>query len=98
MSLEFLPGRFLRNYLTSLQIEEEAQEALHSLGYDLEDIEEEEWDAGLGNGGLGRLASCFLDSWPPCSSRPTATESVTITAFSTNISSMAPSTSNPTIG
>jgi starch phosphorylase len=62
LSLEFLPGRFLRNYLTSLQIEEEAQEALHSLGYDLEDIEEEEWDAGLGNGGLGRLASCFLDS------------------------------------
>ena len=62
LSLEFLPGRFLRNYLTSLQIEAEAQEALHSLGYDLEDIEEEEWDAGLGNGGLGRLASCFLDS------------------------------------
>ncbi len=62
LSLEFLPGRFLRNYLTSLQMEEEAQEALHSLGYDLEDIEEEEWDAGLGNGGLGRLASCFLDS------------------------------------
>jgi starch phosphorylase len=62
LSLEFLPGRFLRNYLSSLRIEEEAQEALHSLGYDLEDIEEEEWDAGLGNGGLGRLASCFLDS------------------------------------
>ena len=62
LSLEFLPGRFLRNYLTNLQIEEEAREALASLGYDLDDLEEEEWDAGLGNGGLGRLASCFLDS------------------------------------
>jgi glycogen phosphorylase len=62
LSLEFLPGRFLRNYLTALRMEEEASEALRRLGYDLEDIEEEEWDAGLGSGGLGRLASCFLDS------------------------------------
>ncbi len=63
LSLEFLPGRFLRNYLLCLRMEDEARGALAGLSWDLEDIEEEEWDAGLGNGGLGRLASCFLDSF-----------------------------------
>jgi len=62
LSLEFLPGRFLRNYLCCLRLESEAEQALRELGFELESIEEEEWDAGLGNGGLGRLASCFLDS------------------------------------
>ena len=62
LSLEFLPGRFLRNYLISLDMEDEARQTMEELGYDLDEIEEEEWDAGLGNGGLGRLASCYLDS------------------------------------
>ena len=62
LSLEFLPGRFLMNYVTSLGMLREAQEAVASLGFDLAELEEEEWDAGLGNGGLGRLASCYLDS------------------------------------
>jgi starch phosphorylase len=62
LSLEFLPGRFLRNYLISLQMEEEAREAVAAMGFDLNALEEEEWDAGLGNGGLGRLASCYMDS------------------------------------
>ncbi|MCK5097554.1 MAG: glycogen/starch/alpha-glucan family phosphorylase, partial [Desulfobacteraceae bacterium] len=62
LSCEFLPGRFLMNYLTSLGIEELAREVVEELGFDLEEIEEEEWDAGLGNGGLGRLASCYMDS------------------------------------
>jgi glycogen phosphorylase len=62
LSLEFLPGRFLKNYLISLGITDEARLALESLGFDLEELEEEEWDAGLGNGGLGRLASCYMDS------------------------------------
>jgi glycogen phosphorylase len=62
LSLEFLPGRFLMNYLLSLNLLEEAHQALQELGFDLEDLEEEEWDAGLGNGGLGRLASCYMDS------------------------------------
>jgi starch phosphorylase len=62
LSMEFLPGRFLKNYLTSLQMESEARAALQELGFDLDELEEEEWDAGLGNGGLGRLASCYLDS------------------------------------
>lgn len=62
LSLEFLPGRFLKNYLISLGMEEETEQALDTMGFALDDIEEEEWDAGLGNGGLGRLASCYMDS------------------------------------
>jgi len=62
LSLEFLPGRFLMNYLISLQMEEEARQTVAEMGFDLDELEEEEWDAGLGNGGLGRLASCYMDS------------------------------------
>jgi glycogen phosphorylase len=62
LSLEFLPGRFLMNYLTSMGMEQGCGEVLEKLGLALEDLEEVEWDAGLGNGGLGRLASCYLDS------------------------------------
>jgi starch phosphorylase len=62
LSLEFLPGRFLKNYLISLQMEAEARAAVAAMGFDLNALEEEEWDAGLGNGGLGRLASCYMDS------------------------------------
>ena len=62
LSLEFLPGRFLKNYLISLNMVEEACETLQQMGFDLDELEEEEWDAGLGNGGLGRLASCYMDS------------------------------------
>ncbi len=62
LSLEYLIGRSLRNNLVNLGIYETAQEVLQRLGCDLADIEEVEQDAGLGNGGLGRLAACFLDS------------------------------------
>jgi glycogen phosphorylase len=62
LSLEFLPGRFLKNYLISLRMEDETRQTLSEMGFDLDELEEEEWDAGLGNGGLGRLASCFMDS------------------------------------
>ncbi|MFV0423543.1 glycogen/starch/alpha-glucan phosphorylase [Oleidesulfovibrio sp.] len=62
LSLEFLPGRFLMNYLTNMQIVDECKQVVEELGFSLEELEEEEWDAGLGNGGLGRLASCYLDS------------------------------------
>ncbi|MGB5617608.1 MAG: glycogen/starch/alpha-glucan family phosphorylase, partial [Desulfobacterales bacterium] len=62
LSLEFLPGRFLKNYLISLDMLEEARRVVGDMGFDLDELEEEEWDAGLGNGGLGRLASCYLDS------------------------------------
>lgn len=62
LSLEFLMGRLLRNALLNLGIEGETREALNRLGLDLEDIYDREYDTGLGNGGLGRLAACFLDS------------------------------------
>jgi len=62
LSLEFLMGRLLRNALLNLGITEQTEEALHRLGVELEDLHEQELDAGLGNGGLGRLAACFLDS------------------------------------
>ncbi len=62
LSLEFLMGRLLRNALLNLGIEEETTEALNRIGLDLEDVYEREKDTGLGNGGLGRLAACFLDS------------------------------------
>ena len=62
LSLEFLMGRMLRNSLLNLGIEGETKEALGRLGLALEDVYDRESDAGLGNGGLGRLAACFLDS------------------------------------
>lgn len=62
ISLEFLMGRLLRNALLNLDIEDATAEALERLGLNLEDVYEREKDAGLGNGGLGRLAACFLDS------------------------------------
>ena len=63
LSLEFLLGRMLGNNLINLQRFDESAQALRELGYRLEDLREVEWDAGLGNGGLGRLAACFLDSF-----------------------------------
>ncbi len=62
LSMEFLPGRFLMNYLTNMKLVEGCREVVEKLGFTLEDLEEEEMDAGLGNGGLGRLASCYMDS------------------------------------
>ncbi|MCP4594750.1 MAG: glycogen/starch/alpha-glucan phosphorylase [bacterium] len=62
LSLEFLIGRTLGNSLVNLEMYEECYQALFELGYDLEEIRELEEEAGLGNGGLGRLAACFLDS------------------------------------
>ncbi|WP_320171989.1 glycogen/starch/alpha-glucan phosphorylase [Maridesulfovibrio sp.] len=62
LSLEFLQGKSLTSNALSLGIAKECSEALEKFGCSLEEVESAEADAGLGNGGLGRLASCFLDS------------------------------------
>lgn len=62
LSLEYLMGRSLLNNLLCLGLYDTLKEALDEIGYDLGGIEELEKDPGLGNGGLGRLAACFLDS------------------------------------
>ena len=61
-SAEFLQGRSLLNNLINLDLYDTVLAAVSELGYDLAELEEQETDPGLGNGGLGRLASCFLDS------------------------------------
>lgn len=62
LSMEFLLGRTLRNNVMNLAAEPDVRHVLQQEGWDLEPLIEEEPDAGLGNGGLGRLAACFLDS------------------------------------
>ncbi|MEZ4357642.1 MAG: glycogen/starch/alpha-glucan phosphorylase [Eubacteriales bacterium] len=62
MSAEFLMGRALVNNMINMHLKEDYAAALKDFGFTLENIEEQESDAGLGNGGLGRLAACFLDS------------------------------------
>ena len=62
LSLEFLLGRLLQNYAINLGLADEYSKSVSALGITYEDAIELEWDAGLGNGGLGRLAACYLDS------------------------------------
>uniref|UniRef100_A0A915AFH5 Alpha-1,4 glucan phosphorylase n=3 Tax=Parascaris univalens TaxID=6257 RepID=A0A915AFH5_PARUN len=62
LSLEFYMGRTLSNTMMNLGVQAAIDEALYQLGLDIEELQEIEEDAGLGNGGLGRLAACFMDS------------------------------------
>ncbi len=62
LSMEFLMGRALGNNIISFMAQPEVKEVLEELGFDLNTIEDQEPDPALGNGGLGRLAACFLDS------------------------------------
>ncbi|MGI6494638.1 MAG: glycogen/starch/alpha-glucan phosphorylase [Kiritimatiellia bacterium] len=62
LSLEFLMGRLLGNNVISLKLDDQCSEAMAEFGLDWNSLRDDELDAGLGNGGLGRLAACFLDS------------------------------------
>jgi len=62
LSLEFLLGRALVHNIINLGARDAYTEAMRRMGYDLETLQEQEWDAGLGNGGLGRLAACIMES------------------------------------
>jgi starch phosphorylase len=62
LSLEFLMGRLMGDALANMDYDKECEDIMKSLGYDIQEIRELEHDMGLGNGGLGRLAACFLDS------------------------------------
>ncbi|KAN0055239.1 hypothetical protein ACTA71_008342 [Dictyostelium dimigraforme] len=62
LSMEFLMGRSLQNAIYNMNLKDEYHNALLELGFEMEDLYEEEKDAALGNGGLGRLAACFMDS------------------------------------
>lgn len=62
LSLEFLMGRAMTNNITNMGLQDKVSKAMKDLGYEYEELADVEPDAGLGNGGLGRLAACFLDS------------------------------------
>lgn len=62
LSLEFLLGRSLDNALLNLKVKKEFEHSINDLGFNMEDLLDSERDAGLGNGGLGRLAACYMDS------------------------------------
>ena len=62
LSMEYLIGRLLDNMVVNFDVQQEVADACADLGLDYDDLRNAEWDAGLGNGGLGRLAACFLDS------------------------------------
>jgi glycogen phosphorylase len=62
LSMEFLMGRTLSNAMINLGITDVAERAMYGLGLEMEELIDSEYDAGLGNGGLGRLAACFIDS------------------------------------
>ena len=83
LSLEFLIGRLLRDALNNLELTDAFRAALDRLGVEFDVIAELEPDAALGNGGLGRLAACFMESMATLSAfPPTATASATTTASS----------------
>ena len=79
LSMEFLLGRSLANNVTNLLLDPMMQEVIKEKDIDWLELIEQEPDAGLGNGGLGRLAACFLDSWPRCSCPRWATVCATST-------------------
>ena len=89
LSMEFLIGRALGNNLINLRCYKEVAEVLDEMGIDINVIEDQEPDPALGNGGLGRLAACFLDSLSTLGYPRTDAVSVINTVFSNRRSKMA---------
>ena len=81
-SMEFMIGRLLPYYLLNLGVQQQVDAGLQELGISLETLIQQESDAGLGNGGLGRLAACFLDGVFGCT-RPWERYSLSLWAIST---------------
>ena len=98
LSAEFLMGPQLGNNLLNLRMERVAREALAAMGQSYDEVLACEEEPGLGNGGLGRLAACYLTRWPPSSVRRSATASATNSASSTRRSTTAGRSSRPTTG
>ncbi len=98
LSMEFLIGRSLANNIMNLLLDPVVKQAAKNKGLDWIGLLEEEPDAGLGNGGLGRLAACFVDSMATRRSRPWATGCGTSTASSSKPSRTAGSTNSRTTG
>jgi glycogen phosphorylase len=98
LSMEFLIGRSLTNNITNLLLGPLVSDAVKQASIDWLGLLEEEPDAGLGNGGLGRLAACFLDSMATMQLPAMGTGSGTSTGCSARPSRMAGNTSSPTTG
>lgn len=98
LSMEFLIGRLGEDVAINLRVEDVAREALEGLGQDYSTVVADEPDAALGNGGLGRLAACFLDSLSTLGIPPMATASATNMACSSSISRMEGRSKPPRAG
>jgi starch phosphorylase len=98
LSAEFLTGPHLANNLINLGIYDETEQAMRELGLDLNVLIEQEEEPGLGNGGLGRLAACFMDSLASWTFPPSATAFATNTASSISRSATAGRWRPPTNG
>lgn len=98
LSMEFLIGRSLGNAMLALELVVPVRQALRELDIDPDSLPELEPDAALGNGGLGRLAACFLTRWPRSACPASATASATTTACSASRSSTASRSRCPTTG
>ena len=98
LSIEFLLGRSLANNITNLMLDPIAAQLIKEKNVDWLGLLEQEPDPGLGNGGLGRLAACFLIRWRRCNFRRQVTDCVTNTGCSSSPSRMAGKKSGRTIG
>ena len=98
LSMEFLLGRLLEDGLLNLGVLDDSRGAFAEVGVDLSEVAEQEHDAGLGNGGLGRLAACFLDSIATLGIPGTGTAFATSTGSFSKTSCAASRSSGPTHG